>query len=220
AGAVDGTDSGRPVGRASEVVMSSTGSVTRWIGQLKTGEQAAVQRLWEAYFRRLVGLARDRLRGVRRCGADEEDVALSAFDSFCRGVERGRFPRLDDRKDLGRLLAVIPVRKALPLARHEPSQKQGGGKVRGQSAFDGPEGEPGIEQVLGREPSPEFAVLMEEAYRGRLARLPNETLRSVARWKLEGYTNAAIAAKLDCDPRTVERKLELMRNLWGKDDGP
>ena len=32
--------------------------------------------------------------------ADEEDVALSAFDSFCRGAEQGRFPRLDDRDDL------------------------------------------------------------------------------------------------------------------------
>jgi DNA-directed RNA polymerase specialized sigma24 family protein len=200
--------------------MSSTGSVTRWIGQLKTGEQAAVQRLWEAYFRRLVGLARDRLQGVRLCGTDEEDVALSAFDSFCRGVERGRFPRLDDRKDLWRLLAVITVRKAFDLARHERSLKEGGGKVRGESAFDGPDGEPGIEQVLGREPSPEFAALMEEAYRCRLARLPNETLRAVAQWKLEGYTNEEIAAKLDCDPRTVERKLDLIRSLWGKDDVP
>jgi DNA-directed RNA polymerase specialized sigma24 family protein len=200
--------------------MSSTGSVTRWIGQLKNGEQAAIQRLWEAYFRRLVGLARDRLRGVRRRTADEEDVALSAFDSFCRGVERGRFPRLDDRKDLWRLLAFITVRKAFDLARHERSLQQGGGKVRGESVFDSPEGEPGIEQVLGREPSPEFAALMEEEYRGRLARLPNQTLRSVARWKLEGYTNEEIKVWLGCTTRTVERKLELIRSLWGKDDVP
>jgi DNA-directed RNA polymerase specialized sigma24 family protein len=200
--------------------MSLNGSVTQWIGQLKNGEQAAIQRLWEAYFRRLVGLARDRLRGVRQRTADEEDVALSAFDSFCRGVERGRFPRLDDCKDLWRLLAVITVRKAFDLARHERSLKHGGGKVRGESAFDGPDDEPGIEQVLGREPSPEFAALMEEAYRGRLARLPDETFRSVAQWKLEGYTNAEIATQLDCDSRTVERKLGIIRSLWGKDDAP
>ena len=200
--------------------MSSTGSVTRWIGQLKTGEQAAVQRLWEAYFRRLVRLARDRLRDVRRGGADEEDVALSAFDSFCRGVERGRFPRLDDRKDLWRLLACITVRKAFDLARHERSERQGGGKVRGESAFVGPDGELGIEQVLGREPSPEFAALMEEEYRRRLASLPDETLRSVAQWKLEGYSNEEIAAKLDCSPRSVERKLSIIRGLWAKDDAP
>jgi DNA-binding CsgD family transcriptional regulator len=31
---------------------------------------------------------------------------------------------------------------------------------------------------------------------------------------MEGYTNEEIAAKLDCAPRTVERKLKLIRNLW------
>jgi DNA-directed RNA polymerase specialized sigma24 family protein len=200
--------------------MSLNGSVTQWLGQLKNGEQAAVQRLWEAYFRRLVGLARDRLRGVRRRTADEEDVALSAFDSFCRGVERGRFPRLDDRKDLWRLLACITVRKAFDLARHERSQKQGGGKVRGESALVGTDDEPGIEQVLGKEPAPEFAALLEDAYRSRLARLPDETFRSVAQWKLEGYTNEEIATQLQCDARTVERKLRIIRSLWGKDDAP
>src|SRR5262249_15219134 len=32
--------------------------------------------------------------------ADQEDVALSAFDSFYRAAEQGRFPRLHDRDDL------------------------------------------------------------------------------------------------------------------------
>ncbi|MBI1915085.1 MAG: hypothetical protein HYS12_10160 [Planctomycetes bacterium] len=80
--------------------MSSAGDVTRWLQQLKAGDHDAVQPLWERYFRRLVGLARDRLRKLPRRTADEEDVALSAFDSFCRRAEEGRFPRLDDRDGL------------------------------------------------------------------------------------------------------------------------
>ena len=54
-----------------------------------------------------------------RVAADEEDVALSAFDSFCRGAQRGRFPQLDDRDNLWRLLVVITSRKAVDLAQHE-----------------------------------------------------------------------------------------------------
>jgi hypothetical protein len=72
--------------------MADDGSVTRWLGQLQAGDQAAVQQLWERFFLRLVGLARKKLRGGPRRAADEEDVALSAFDSFCRNVMHGRFP--------------------------------------------------------------------------------------------------------------------------------
>ena len=88
-------------------MMLSNGSVSHWIVQLKAGNQAAAQELWEDYFQRLVRLARRRLRGRSRRAADEEDVALSAFDSFCRGAEQGRFPRLTDRDNLWRLLVVI-----------------------------------------------------------------------------------------------------------------
>src|SRR4051794_24633865 len=75
-------------------VMSSTGSVTHWLDHLQAGDPTAAEKLWDSYFQRLVALARARLQGVPRSAADEEDVALSAFDSFCRGAQRGRFPQL------------------------------------------------------------------------------------------------------------------------------
>jgi hypothetical protein len=64
-----------------------------------------------------------KLLGAPRGMADEEDVALSAFDSFCRGAEQGRFPQLSDRDDLWRLLFVITERKAIDLVNHEKAQK-------------------------------------------------------------------------------------------------
>src|SRR5580692_7564477 len=94
-------------------------SVTQWISALKQGHQSAAQGLWEAYFRRLVGLAHARLRDAPRRIADEEDVALSAFDSFCRGARAGQFPRLDDRNDLWQILVLITVRKAIDLRKYE-----------------------------------------------------------------------------------------------------
>ena len=102
--------------------MDPEGSVTRWISLLKDGDRAAASPLWEAYFHRLVALARDRLRGTPRRAADEEDVALAAFDSFYRRAERGQFPKLQDRDDLWRLLFVLTVRKAIDLARREARQ--------------------------------------------------------------------------------------------------
>jgi len=85
--------------------------------------------LWERYFARLVGLARQKLRSTPRRAADEEDVALSAFDSFCRQAEAGRFPQLLDRDNLWRLLVTVTARKAFHLIRDKNRQKRGGGVV-------------------------------------------------------------------------------------------
>lgn len=95
--------------------MPSSDSISFWINQLKAGDHAAVQKLWESFFLRLVRLARAKLHGATRREADEEDIALSAFDSFCRGAENGRFPQLSDRDDLWRLLVALTERKAIGL---------------------------------------------------------------------------------------------------------
>ena len=68
--------------------MSDDGSITLWLGRLKDGDGDAVERIWREYFPRLVALARAKLRDMPRRAADEEDAALSAFDSFCRAAER------------------------------------------------------------------------------------------------------------------------------------
>ena len=73
--------------------MNADGSVTRCIAELKAGEASAAERLWQAYFQRLVGLARAKLGPRARPLADEEDVALSAFKSLCLGAARGTVSR-------------------------------------------------------------------------------------------------------------------------------
>jgi DNA-directed RNA polymerase specialized sigma24 family protein len=203
--------------------VSVAGSVTQWIHQLKAGDQAAFQKLWESYFRRLVGLARKRLQGAPRAAADEEDVALSAFDSFFRRAQEGHFPRLLDRHDLWQLLVLIAGRKASDLVRHERRGKRGGGKVHHASALPGGEGsERGalFADLIGREPEPALAAQVVEEYARLLDRLSDDMLRSVAVWKLEGYTNEEIAAKLGRVPATVERKLRVIRDAWEKEIAP
>jgi DNA-directed RNA polymerase specialized sigma24 family protein len=201
--------------------MTSEGSVTTWIGLLKAGDPAAAQRLWERYFERLVRLARKKLRGTARRAADEEDVALSVLASLCAGAGGGRFPQLYDRDNLWRLLVVLTARKAINLVHHERRQKRGGDAVLGEAALADAAGtgeEPGIEQIVGHEPTPEFAAQVAEECQRLLASLDDAELRAVAQWKMEGYTLEEIAAKLACVPRTVQRKLRVIRSLWGEED--
>ena len=64
------------------------------------------------------------------------------------------------------------------------------------------------------QPTPAFAAQLAEEYQLLLGQLGDEQLRSIAVWKMEGYTTEEIAAKLDCAPRTVQRKLRMIRTLW------
>ena len=197
--------------------MASRGSVTGWVAALKDGDVAAAQPLWERYHRRLVGLAREKLRASRGRAVTEEDVVQNAFHSFFRGVARGRFPQLNDRDNLWRLLVVITARKALDQVAHERSQRQGGGTLLGESRISSKEtvwDDAAIEQVVGAEPSPEFAAQVAEQYHRLLDMLGDETLRQVAVWKMEGLTNDEIAGRLGCSRRTVARKLETIRIIW------
>jgi DNA-directed RNA polymerase specialized sigma24 family protein len=185
-------------------------SVTRWISALKQGDQSAASGLWESYFRRLVGLARARLRDVPRLIADEEDVALSAFDSFCRRAQAGQFRSLHDRDDLWQILALITVRKAIDLRNFEGRQSRGMGRVRRLTELT----REGLETIGGDEPTPELAAQLAEEYQRLLEQLGDPSLRRVAIFKLEGYTNDEIAARLGCVTSTVERKLARIRGKW------
>jgi DNA-directed RNA polymerase specialized sigma24 family protein len=186
--------------------MSSPGSVTHWIHQLKDGDADAAQKLWEAYFHRLVGLARKRLQGNACRAADEEDVALSAFASFCRRAEGGLFPQLSNRDNLWQLLVVITARKAIDLRVRDARVKHGGGVDQADPAL--------LEEVIGREPTPEFAAMVADECQQLLAALQEGNLRQIALWKMEGYTNEEIAGKVACAVPTVERRLRLIRKVW------
>jgi DNA-directed RNA polymerase specialized sigma24 family protein len=199
--------------------MSAPDSVTDWLVRLKGGDPAAAQALWERYFRRLVGLARKRLQTARRREADEEDVALSAFDSFCRGAAQGRFPWLGDRDDLWQVLVVITTRKAADLVVRQRRLKHGGGKLRGESALRDPAAPSGggIEEVVGTVPTPEFAAQVAEECRRLLDKLGDDELREIAVWKMEGYSNEQIAERLGRALATVERRLRVIRKVWEND---
>jgi DNA-directed RNA polymerase specialized sigma24 family protein len=200
-----------------EVIMpaGTERSVTRWIESLKGGDADAAQELWRRYFAALVRLARPRLQGATRAVADEEDAALSAFDSFCRGAALGRYPRLNDRDDLWRLLVVITERKALDQVQRERRQKRGGRKILGIFGLADTDGGNGvIGNLASPEPTPEFAAAVADECRRLLGQLRDETLRDVARLKMEGYTNEEVADRTGCSLRSVARKLELIRRTW------
>jgi DNA-directed RNA polymerase specialized sigma24 family protein len=200
--------------------MAGDTSVTHWIEQLKSGDEAAAQQeLWNRYFERLVGLARKKLRSLPQRAEDEEDVVLSAMDSFFDGARRGQFPQLSDRGNLWPLLVKITARKAMNQLKKQRAIKRGAGQVRGESVFVNAanlDRQPDMGQVVGHEPTPEFAVQTSEQCQ-RLLSLLSDELREVAELKLQNFSNGEIAQRMGVVERTVERKLNLIRKHWSQE---
>ncbi|MGA2702453.1 MAG: ECF-type sigma factor [Isosphaeraceae bacterium] len=194
---------------------------------MKAGDGKALQPLWERYYARLVERARAKLGTLRSATPvnDEEDVASSAFHSLYQGLREGRFPRLEDRDDLWRLLVHLTACKAVDRHRAEHRRKRGGGKVLSEADMvaakaDGDdEGNP-LDRIIGSEPSPQFAATMAEEYHRRLEGLGDETLRRIAELKLACYSNEEIRQQLGCSLRSVTLKLELIRKKWQWVKGP
>jgi RNA polymerase sigma factor (sigma-70 family) len=209
---------GRLITRRGTILMSADESVSAWIAGLKAGHEAAAARVWNHFYARLLALARRRLGDAPRRAADEEDVVASAFGSFFRRVQEGHYPRLGDRDGLWHLLVRITECKALNQLRDQGRQKRGGGRVLGESGFLRPDlssGTPGIDQVPGAEPTPEFAAALADSL-DQLLRLLDVDLRQIALLKLEGRTNEEIADMTDRSLPTVERRLKLIRDKWKK----
>jgi RNA polymerase sigma factor (sigma-70 family) len=178
-----------------------TQSVTRLIRAAEQDRDSAVGPLLAVYFDRLVQLARKRLQDLPGLANYDEDLALRSFYSVYRRVRDPQRPlRLAGREDLWRLLVTRTISRAIDLIRrHRP------GEVPGAS-------DP--EQLLAHEPTPEEAAVAADECRRLLDLLDESELRQIALWKVEGFTNEEIAARLDCVPRTVERKVRRIRLLW------
>ncbi len=190
------------------------GSITQILADAKDGDQRAAAELWEQYFRRLVVVAKRKLRGAPVRAADEEDAVISAFASLFRGLEAERFKRLNDRDDLWQVLVMLTARKAVNQRKRELAQKRGGGNVRGESVFaDGDGDSPaGIAEFLA-EQTPVFTAEMEEECQ-RLFDLLDDELQQIALWRLEGYTNKEIADMTGHILTWVERKFRIIRRRW------
>jgi DNA-directed RNA polymerase specialized sigma24 family protein len=189
-----------------------------WLQQLRRGDRAAVERLWNAYYARLVKTAEQRLAGRVRLIGDEEDIALSAFNSFCRGVELGRFPDLNNRNDLWNLLVTITLNKVRHMLRDEGRAKRGGGRPPAAGA-PGQGGADFLQQLADSEPTPAVATEMADEVKRLLDSLASDDLIELALLKMEGYTNEEIAARWGKAERTIERKLHLIRGIWVKQAG-
>ena len=187
------------------------------VAGLKDGEANAIERIWAGYFAKLTFAAKRKLGRTPLRGFDEEDVALSVIHSLCRGAAAGRFERLKNEHDLWHLLLAITRQKAVDRIRHETCKKNNAGQTRGESVFrklDDGSLAVGIDQIAGKQPTPEFVMEMDERCQTLLALLPKAEMREIAKRRLEQFTVEQIAEHFGKSTRWVEKQLQAIRRIW------
>lgn len=180
--------------------MNAESSVTLWIDALRRGDEVAASQLWKRYFCQLMAQARARMSNLDATGYDAEDAALSTFNVLVAKLREGRYPDLADRDELWHLMLAMLVRKIGRRVKYQQASKRL------------PEVEQGrlpIESL----PDTTSDEISQECY-DLIAVLKDENLEQVALLKFEGYTNEEIANKLQKTRRTVQRMLNLIRDLW------
>ena len=189
-----------------------TENITHYLPALQQGDEQAAQRLWQEYFIKIVRLAKRRMEGVRFSTADEEDVALSAMNSFCRMAQKREEP-IANSTELWKLLATIVRRKANKERQRQKAVKR---QYVGESAIMPQEvnesrDRNAIAQFSGREPSPELAAQLAETWE-RILGLPDA--EELVLLKNHGYSNSEIAEKMGCSTRTIQRNIEKIWKEW------
>ena len=190
--------------------------VSLWIEQLAAADHDAASRLWAHFCQRLMVFARSRMSPSTRRVYDEEDAAISAFRSLCRGIEAQRFPEIGDRGNLWALLVVITSRKIANQFRYEHQQRRNASQTLTETMLQ-PSGDACVnilQSLPTHEPTPAFAAEVADMSEYLMTQLREPDLQKLVLLKLEGHTNEEVAELMNITRRTVQRKLERIRRIW------
>jgi DNA-directed RNA polymerase specialized sigma24 family protein len=200
--------------------MDSSDDLSSSLGELLNKAPQEAEAIWAEFFPRMLKLAKVKLGGMQLRTFDEEDVALSAMNSFFRGKNDGRFERLDSRDEMWRLLATITVRKVTAQRRKAMADKRGAGAIRGESIFFNPANADssmiaGLGNFSDDRLLPDTTEELLKNCEHLLEKLDDEKLRRTAIMRLEGFSNQEISDELGCSVARTKQRLQRIRELWG-----
>jgi RNA polymerase sigma factor (sigma-70 family) len=185
--------------KAGSLVMSGPDLSEGFFGRLNAGSESAAEEVDRRFRKRLCSLVEREMSKRFASREDPEDSVQSAMRSFYRGIGAQRF-KIDSSSRLWKLLEEITRHKMLKHIEHHNTQKCTPNKE--VSADE--------QWFNGRDPSPEEVVEVADLVACVLDGL-EDPYPTIIRLRLEGYTRAQIAARVNCSEASIRFKLNRIR---------
>ena len=183
-------------------------SESSWIKTIVDLEDGYEEAVFSQYAQRLIGLARTKLPDNLQRRVDADDIVQSVFRSFFRRNQEGQFA-FDDSFDVWHLLAAITYRKVLNSIKHHYRDKRNPGREVHAGGEDSMAPGP---PIADRTPGPEDLNVVVDYLNWILGQLP-EDYQEILQMRMEGFSIAEIAEKVDVSERTIKRVLARVRDL-------
>lgn len=185
--------------------MSADASFSQFAGRLLAGEDDAARELLSRYSAQLIRLARRQLGPKLRAKEDPEDVLQSVFRTFFRRLDTGEI----DLRGWGSLWGILSMMAVRKCQRREERYRSARRDVRREVSLTPAAGRPGF-AVPDREPTPQEAAAFIDLVEAFLKGL-NARDRAAFGGLVVGESPSAVAKRLGCSERTVQRTLLRIR---------
>jgi DNA-directed RNA polymerase specialized sigma24 family protein len=192
------------------------GSVSKWVSQMKAGDRSAARSLWGRFYGKLVRAATRRLGRNPDPSLGGEDVAQVAFANVCEGLLTGKYPQLENRDDLWRLLMASMVNRVTSHYRFINAQKRTVALNQPLEKID----EKSLLTLATPEAQAELKDLIEHLLETLDQDDPTGELREIALLYLQEHAASAIAKKMRRRKTNILQKIHLIRLMWEKTLAP
>ncbi len=195
---------------------NTPGSITRLIREFRNGDPDAFERLWNRYTANLRQINGRQLSNLGPT-VDADDVVQETWMAASRRLEDP--DGISNRDDLWRFLVAECKRRRVDLFRRETALKRGGGRVVSEGALTGPNGEGTLtlaEIIVDPHQRSELKSSIREQFEALQQGVPEEEWAVAVAVYVDGLTIQQTADQLGVSKRTVDRRLQRVRNAWAK----
>lgn len=187
------------------------GTITNWLQRMRSGDQKAVERLWQYFSPDMLRRYAPQCRQLRI--TDEEDIVSVAFFNLTSAMIENKADQITNRKEFWRLLRIITKRKLKDSLRYEYSQKRGGNHTI-VSLHDGA-AVASLEQDVDTNQHVDDDTLIE-MLKDVASRMSRPEFAEIIELKLQGKKNSEIARSLDISLRTTQYLILEIKEIWCK----